>query len=156
LTEQPSGAGEALKLEVRRLIRAPRERVFAAWTEPRHLIEWWGPTPSVTCPFAEVDLRVGGRYRIANRFPDGRLLWIAGEFEVIEPPIRLVFSWQLEAQGTCTERVTVDFEARGASTEVVVTHERIADAATRTGHEQGWMGCLDGLARYAESRAGAC
>jgi uncharacterized protein YndB with AHSA1/START domain len=152
LTAQSFGAGEAAKLVVRRTIRAPREKVFAAWTEARHLIAWWGPTPDVTCPSAEVDLRVGGRYRIANRFPDGRLLWIAGEFEVIEPPVRLVFSWQLESHATGTERVTVDFEARGASTEVIVTHERIADAATRAGHEQGWMGCLDGLARYAESR----
>lgn len=156
MTENSFGAGKAAKLVVRRIIRAPREKVFAAWTEARHLIAWWGPTPSVTCPSAEVELRVGGRYRIANRFPDGRLLWISGEFEVIEPPIRLVFSWQLESQVTGAERVTVDFEVRGAATEVIVTHERIADAAARAGHEHGWMGCLDGLARYAESRERAC
>lgn len=156
MTPQSFGAGEAAILVVRRTIRAPRDRVFAAWTEARHLIAWWGPNPAVTCPSAEIDLRVGGRYRIANCFPDGRLLWIVGEFEVVEPPSRLVFSWQLDPQAARAERVRVEFEAHGASTEVIVTHERIADAATRTGHEQGWMGCLDGLARYAESRERAC
>jgi uncharacterized protein YndB with AHSA1/START domain len=152
LTAESFDAGEAAILVVRRTIRAPRERVFAAWTEAEHLIAWWGPNAAVTCPSAEIDLRVGGRYRIANRFPDGRLLWIVGEFEVIDPPSRLVFSWQLGSDRA--ERVSVEFEAHGAATEVIVTHERIADAATRTGHEQGWVGCLDGLARYAESRAG--
>jgi uncharacterized protein YndB with AHSA1/START domain len=153
LTAQSFGAGEAAILVVRRTIRAPRERVFAAWTEARHLIAWWGPNTGVTCPSAEIDLRVGGRYRIANRFPDGRLLWIVGEFEVVEPPSRLVFSWQVGTQPARAERVRVEFEAHGAATEVLVTHERIADATTRAGHEQGWVGCLDGLARYSESRA---
>jgi uncharacterized protein YndB with AHSA1/START domain len=154
LTTPSAGAGEPAILVVRRTIRAPREKVFAAWTEARHLIAWWGPNAAVNCPSAEVDLRVGGRYRIANRFPDGRLLWIVGEFEVIEPPSRLVFSWKLGDEAARAERVSVEFESRGAATEVIVTHERIADAATRAGHEQGWRGCLDGLARYAESRAG--
>ena len=156
MNPQSFGAGEAAILVVRRTIRAPREEVFAAWTEPRHLIEWWGPTPAVTCPSAEIELRVGGRYRIANRFPDGRLLWIVGEFEVVQPPSLLVFSWQLESLVVRIERVTVAFEARGTATEVIVTHERIADAATRVGHEQGWEGCLEGLARYAESTGRAC
>jgi uncharacterized protein YndB with AHSA1/START domain len=154
LTSQSFGPGEAAILVVRRTIRAPRERVFAAWTEARHLIAWWGPNAAVSCPSAEIDLRVGGRYRIANRFPDGRLLWIVGEFEVVEPPSRLVFSWQLGTQAARAERVSVEFEPHGAGTEVIVTHERITDAATRAGHEQGWVGCLDGLARYSESRAG--
>jgi uncharacterized protein YndB with AHSA1/START domain len=158
----PSGGARAI-LVVRRLIHAPPEAVFAAWTSPRHLIEWWGPTESVRCPAAEVDLSVGGRYRIANRFPDGRVVWISGVFELIEPPRKLVFTWQLEPpeqdpqhaagaeRALATERVTVEFEPRGVSTEVIVTHERIPDEAARTGHEQGWLGCLDGLARYAES-----
>jgi uncharacterized protein YndB with AHSA1/START domain len=154
LTSQSVDAGEATILVVRRTIRAPRERVFAAWTEARQVIAWWGPSAAVSCASAEIDLRVGGRYRIANRFPDGRLLWIVGEFEVVEPPSRLVFSWRVGTQAAGVERVSVEFEAQGAATEVIVTHERIADATTRAGHEQGWGGCLDGLARYSESRVG--
>jgi uncharacterized protein YndB with AHSA1/START domain len=139
--------GPAARLEVRRTLKASPERLFAAWTDPRELRRWWGPR-GATCPVAEVDLRAGGRYRIANRFADGRTVWIVGEFEVVAPPHRLVYSWRLEPGPQRSERVTVTFEPRGEATEVVVVHERIPDAHTRDQHEQGWAGCLDGLARY--------
>ena len=134
-------------LTVRRLIRAPAQRLFEAWTEPAQLMRWWGPQ-GVICDVAEVDLRIGGRYRIANRFADGHVLWIAGIFEAIEPPNRLVYSWFVDAQQGEGERVTVRFEPRDGGTEVIVQHERIADEATRRTHEFGWLGCLDGLERY--------
>jgi uncharacterized protein YndB with AHSA1/START domain len=59
---------------------ASAERIFDAWTQPEHLRAWWGPRP-VTCSGAEVDLRVGGRYRIANALPDGNTVIIEGEFQ---------------------------------------------------------------------------
>jgi uncharacterized protein YndB with AHSA1/START domain len=137
----------AATLVVRRRIKATPEKLFAAWTQPALLVRWWGPQ-GVACPAAEIDLQVGGSYRIANQFPDGRLIWIAGVFEVIRPPHRLTYTWKLESQMGPMERVTVDFEAHGAVTEVVVTHERIPDEAARTSHERGWVGCLDSLVRY--------
>jgi glutathione S-transferase len=133
-----------LTLVVRRTLRAPAERVFAAWTTPELLMKWWGPA-DVTCTAAEVDLRAGGAYRIANRFPDGRVFWISGEFEVVEPPHRLVYTWRF-ADSKATERVTVRFDAVPGGTEVVVTHERIGADSAREHHEAGWQGCLDGLA----------
>jgi uncharacterized protein YndB with AHSA1/START domain len=144
-----------LTLIVRRTIHATPERLFAAWTEPAQLRRWWGPA-QVECPVAEVDLRVGGRYRLANKFADGSVWWIAGTFEAVTPPRLLIYSWELSAgeiaaggspppaQGV--ERVTVRFEPNGAATEIVVTHERIADEPARVSHEQGWLGCLAGLA----------
>ncbi len=142
-----------MNLETRRTIRAAPEQLFEAWTQPAHLRNWWGPA-GVECTEAHVDLRVGGTYRIANRFPDGRVVWIAGTFEAIEPPHRLVYSWSLESQASAAERVTVRFEPRGEEhTEVVVLHERIASDDARRGHEQGWTGCLDGLEAYARDGA---
>lgn len=141
-------------LVVRRMIRATPEVLFAAWTQPSQLIKWWGPA-GVDCVDAQVDLRVGGAYRIANRFPDGRVVWISGEFELIQPPHSLVYTWQLEPNANSPERVTVRFEARGDATEVVIQHERIADPEARRGHELGWIGCLDGLAEYAQDRTTA-
>jgi len=138
----------AATLVVRRRIHATPEKLFAAWTEPQHLVRWWGPE-GVACPAADIDLRVGGAYRVANRFPDGSLVWIAGVFELIDPPHRLIYTWKLESQQGPAERVTVCFERHATLTEVIVTHERIANEAARTGHERGWAGCLDGLARYA-------
>jgi uncharacterized protein YndB with AHSA1/START domain len=151
MTNSMLGAGDdryTATLVARRLIRAAPERLFAAWTEPKQLIQWWGPE-GVVCTDAEVDLRVGGAYRIANRLPDGSILWIAGIFEIVDPPRRLRFSWRLESQQTDSETVIVGFEPRGTSTEVTVTHERIASAAARESHERGWIGCLAGLDRYA-------
>jgi uncharacterized protein YndB with AHSA1/START domain len=150
MTETSREPGAAPPLIVRRVIDAPAERLFAFWTEPRHLRAWWGPA-GVTCSSADVDLRVGGRYRIANEFPDGRVLWIAGEFERVDPPRELVYSWRIEPELDVHERVTVQFEPRGRATEVTITHERIPDARTREGHEQGWVGCLDGLVEYVAS-----
>ena len=64
-------------LVVRKTIRAKPERLFAAWTIPAELKLWWGPQ-GVKCIEAEIDLRRGGRYRIANQLPDGKFLWITG------------------------------------------------------------------------------
>src|SRR4051812_19918885 len=86
---------EEVALVVRRVIRAPVTRVFEAWTRPEQVRLWWGPQ-GVSCPTAEVDLRPGGSYRIANLLPDGRTVWIVGRFERIEPPHELVYSWRIE------------------------------------------------------------
>ena len=152
----PDATASTVTLVVRRAIRATPERLFDAWTVPGQLKKWWGPA-SVTCIDATVDLRVGGRYRIANQFPDGKVVWIAGEFEAIERPKRLVYTWRLGPTDGPPERLTVTFEARGQGTEIVVTHERIPNSAMRDMHEQGWFGCLDGLAEFVstDARGGA-
>jgi uncharacterized protein YndB with AHSA1/START domain len=142
----------SVSLVVRRSMRAPVARVFEAWTQPEHLLRWWGPRP-VTCAEAQVDLRVGGAYRIGNLLPDGSVLFIFGEFELVEPPRRLVYTWFLERAGASASeasRVTVRFEPQGQGTEVIIVHERIESQALRTDHEQGWNGCLDSLAAFLD------
>lgn len=134
-------------LMIRRRIRASPERLFKAWTDPAQLTQWWGPL-GVTCLGAEIDLVVHGRYRIGNQLPDGSVLWIAGEFERIEPPHLLVYTWNLDHLALSGERVTVRFEAAGDTTDVVVLHEHIASAGARITHEIGWQGCLDGLEQF--------
>ncbi|HEY1690810.1 MAG TPA: SRPBCC domain-containing protein [Polyangiaceae bacterium] len=141
-----SGRG-AVTLVVRRTIRANPERLFQAWTDPEELVAWWGPRP-VTCSRAEVDLRVGGHYRIDNLLPDGGKIAIVGEFRVVDAPRRLVYTWSMGADERSL--VTVRFEPRGAdATEVIVVHEEIPSEGVRDSHEQGWNGCLDGLERHA-------
>ena len=132
-----------ITLEVRKTIRATPQQLFDAWTQPSILRRWWGPK-GMTCIAAQIDLRIGGGYRIANRFEDGRVIWIAGEFEQIDPPSLLVYTWRVDTQ-TTPERVTVRFERRGGATDVIVRHERIAEEAAREQHERGWHDCLDGL-----------
>lgn len=134
-------------LVIRKTIAASSEHLFRAWTDPDQLVDWWGPE-GVTCDGAEVDLRVGGRYRISNRLPDGRVVWISGEYEVIEPPNKLVYSWRLGEGDGPRERVTVRFEPKGMATEVTIVHERIPDPKTQSQHELGWIGCLKTLDSY--------
>lgn len=136
---------EGIVLVVRRTIWASAERIFDAWTKPEHLRVWWGPRP-VTCSDASVDLRVGGRYVIANALPDGTTVVIEGVFRDIRRPRMLVYTWRMGTQGTEEESlVTVRFEDRGDATDVVVMHENVPSLAARESHEKGWEGCLDGL-----------
>jgi uncharacterized protein YndB with AHSA1/START domain len=73
---------------------------------------------------------------------------IEGEFQVVEPPTRLVYTWRMGDEGELS-RVTVRFEARDGGTEVIVTHEQLPRDDVVASHGAGWSGCLDGLARYA-------
>jgi uncharacterized protein YndB with AHSA1/START domain len=136
----------ASTLTVKRVIRASPEALFDAWITPHMLRRWWGPE-GVHCSEAEVDARPGGRYRIANAFSDGRIVWISGEFETVQRPDLLVFSWSLEGDRHPRERVSVSFNALPGTdgTEVSVFHERVPSRLVRDEHEAGWQGCLDGL-----------
>jgi uncharacterized protein YndB with AHSA1/START domain len=134
---------EQITLKVCRMIRASPDRLFEAWTTVDQLRKWWGPA-HVECSDAAIDLRVGGRYHLDNRLPDGNVIRIEGEFERVEPPSELVYSWRLSGTPS-VERVTVRFEPCSEGTRVSITHERIASVAARDEHEQGWLGCLDGL-----------
>jgi uncharacterized protein YndB with AHSA1/START domain len=136
-----------IALVARRTIRASVQRVFDAWTRPEQLCAWWGPRP-VTCSDAEVDLRVGGRFRILNALPDGGTVTIDGEFRVVERPRKLVYTWRMDDGTRESSLVTVTFERRGESTEVVVVHEDIPTEPVRESHENGWRGCLEGLERH--------
>jgi uncharacterized protein YndB with AHSA1/START domain len=142
--------GSLLDLVARRTIRASAERLFAAWTEPEHFLDWWGPA-SVDCVWFEIDLQVGGGYQIGNEHPDGSITWISGEFEEIERPHRFVFTWRLRGSEGPPERVIVRFDLRDDETEVIVIHQRITSAAARDSHELGWHGCLYGLNTYLTS-----
>jgi uncharacterized protein YndB with AHSA1/START domain len=136
---------KGIALVVRRTIRATPDRIFAAWTEPKHLCAWWGPRP-VRCSGAEVDLRVGGRYRIDNLLPDGKTLTIEGEFREIERPSKLVYTWRMGKEESSL--VTVRFEPSGDATEVTIVHDQVPSEQIRESHAKGWNGCLESLDMY--------
>lgn len=133
------------ELTLSRIIRAPREKVFAAWTEPEKLKRWWGPGP-VSCPEAHIDLREGGAYRLANLHTDGSVTWISGRFERVRPPEELVYTWSVSILSGSPTLVRVKFLPHTEGTELVLTHERFAVEAVRDMHLEGWNGCLDKLA----------
>jgi uncharacterized protein YndB with AHSA1/START domain len=132
-------------LEVRRTIAAPRERVFNAWTRAEELRRWFAPGP-LTTAVADVDLRVGGRYRVTMRGADGVEHTVTGVYQVIDPPQRLVYTWRWEGKPSAGEStVTVEFRDRGDSTEIVLRHEGLPNEKEIAEHSHGWNGCLEKL-----------
>ena len=131
-------------LSLSRIIRAPREKVFAAWTEPELLRQWWGPQ-RVSCPEAHVDLREGGTYRLANLEVDGSITWISGRFERVRPPEELAYTWEVSILPGEATLVRVMFLAHPNGTELRLTHERFAVEAVRDMHVEGWGECIDKL-----------
>jgi len=131
-------------LRITRTFPAPRERVFAAFTETELLKQWWGPA-GFTLPSASVDLRPGGRYRFGMKPPEGDVMYLVGTFREVKRPERLVYTWAWEQQPAMETVVTIEFNEAEGDTEVVVTQERFPDEGTRQQHGFGWEGGLDRL-----------
>ena len=79
-------------IEVRRTIRAPRKRVFEAWTKKDEIVRWHAPGP-LTVSLAEIDLRPGGAFRIHMRDPEGKNFCVSGVYHEVDPPRKVVYSW---------------------------------------------------------------
>jgi uncharacterized protein YndB with AHSA1/START domain len=136
-------AGDTVRIT--RIIDAPREDVFRAWTEPDQIRQWWGPG-EFTCPEAEVDLRPGGGYRLAMQPTAGDPFIVAGTYLEVEPPARLLYTWRWEtgpAADGSESRVSVEFRARGDQTELVLTHTDFPASHGPAPYEMGWEGGLD-------------
>jgi uncharacterized protein YndB with AHSA1/START domain len=135
-TQQPD------RLTMRRVIPAARQRVFDAWTNPEALKQWSAPG-DLTNPLVEVDLTVGGRYRITMLAPDGRQHQVTGVYRLVDPPRRLAYTWFWETNPSLGEMlVEVEFIERGAKTEVVLQQSLLPSPEAIANHERGWAGCL--------------
>jgi uncharacterized protein YndB with AHSA1/START domain len=137
-------------LSLERSFDAPREAVFAAWTDPEVLRRWWAAGPDWDTPEAEVDLRIGGGYRLAMRDPgSGDVHVVVGEYTEVVPPERLAYTWTWEhdSPGSAGSIVTVLFRDDGDRTTVLLTHTGFTEAAAVDRHEHGWGAVLDSLER---------
>jgi len=137
------------QLVVRRLIPIDRERVFDAWLDPARLARFMCPTTAKRAT-ADVDPRVGGRFRIVMFHPevDANGVVHTGEYLLIDRPSRLAFTWESQFTEGITTVVTIDFIERGTSTEVVLTHDRLPPQALEA-HRRGWTDILGLLGESA-------
>ena len=130
------------------------EKVWRAWTDAEAVKRWWGPGPGEPVSLAELDVRVGGRFRIVFGGPDGKMHECAGVYKEVVPNRKLVFTWCWP--NTTPERVsvvTIVFEAVGKGTELVFKHEQLFDEKARDDHKRGWSGSLDKLADFFKGAA---
>ncbi len=143
-------------IRVSRTIRASREELFRAWTDPAALTHWWRMEgDGWTFAEATLDVRVGGRYRLGMTDPTGKTHTAVGVYRELARPDRLAFTWDWEdtASRVGETLVTVEFrDAGGGQTEVVLTHESFVDEARAGSHEQGWTQLLRLLERGVQTQ----
>ena len=148
-------AAEGPSLLLVRRFRAPPALVYAAWTRPEMLAQWWGPHHT-RVERAELDVRVGGRFRVVLFETDnGERHEVSGTYTEIEPQRRLVFSWAWASTPERVSRVTVTFRPVSDGTEVTLVHDRFADADTATRHRRGWTESLERLTAHFAAGGGA-
>lgn len=136
-------------LTLKRRLKAPAEKVFAAWTEPEKIVRWFGPADAVGDSVrADMDVRVGGRYRMRFKTGDGESHEVAGEYKEVVRNERLVFSWAWHTTPERESLVTITLKPDGDATMLTLHHERFFDEKARDGHERGWTGTLEKLDRY--------
>lgn len=139
---------------VTRTFAAPRELVWAAWTDPAHLRHWYG-AKGWTLPGCEIDLRVGGAYRFVHAGPDAARLVSSGVYTEVSAPERLVCTEAYE--GTAGESVnTMTFATVDGGTKVTIEVEydsaAARDAMLDTRMEAGMSESFDRLAGHLDSR----
>src|SRR5277367_2053327 len=155
--EKPDDATLILK----RVLNTTPERAFQAWTTPEAIQQWMRPEPGMEVPTASMDLRVGGKFRIQMKMPDGEFFTAAGVFQEVNPPERLVYTWDWEKDGSGAEfgevegkpsLITVEFLKRGKRTEFVLTHTRFATVESRDSHAQGWSKITESFASFVDKK----
>ena len=146
-------------LVVKRMLKATPELAFEAWTSAEQIQQWMRPEPEMVIPFASMDLRVGGKFRIQMKTPDGEFFTAVGVFKEVKAPTRLVYTWDWEKDGSGeefgevegkTSLVTVEFLKRGEQTEFVLTHDRFAAVESRDSHARGWDKIAESFAQFVE------
>jgi uncharacterized protein YndB with AHSA1/START domain/predicted enzyme related to lactoylglutathione lyase len=151
---------DVLHLEVARTIDAPRDLVFATWTDPKSFDEWWGPNGMRT-PECEMDLRPGGAFRTVMRDPQGTEYRNGGVFLEVAAPERLVFTdayepgWKPTPEPFMTAVMTFD-DVGGGKTRVTARalHRSYEDRVKheQMGFHQGWGESLDRFAACVARR----
>jgi serine/threonine protein kinase len=137
----------ASTIRLAKTVSAPVEKVFAAWTDPARMAEWFAPSEDFTTPIAEVDLRVGGAYRVGMKPKESDVVVVSGQYCRIESPHMLVFTWAWSHDATAPEtQVTLEFRPNGDATDLMLIHERFRDEESLKRHTEGWTGCLNRLA----------
>ena len=133
-------------ITVKRKIAAPAQTIFDAWLNPASLAEWMRPCSATNRRSdVKVDAREGGAFEIVMHVASGPVRH-TGIYQTIDAPRRLVFTWNSPYAGQNDSLVTVEFRPDGNATEVVITHERLPEAA-RAGHTSGWTEILEALAK---------
>lgn len=130
---------EKPSLNLQRIYPVAPEKVWRAWTDPEAIKRWWGPGGYDPVSLAELDVRVGGRFRIIFGGPDGKAHEVQGVYREVAPPRKLVFTWTWPNSTPERESlVTIVFRKTAQGTELDFTHAQLIDDTVRDNHRRGW------------------
>ena len=142
------------ELLITRTFEAPRRLVFKMWTEPEHLVRWWGPRGFATIS-SRMNVRPGGIWSRSMRAPDGRIIRKSGVYREIVAPERLVLTYVTDdAEGNSGPEtlVTVTFTDLGGKTRLTLHQVAFQSVAARDDHRRGWTGALERLAKHLSAK----
>jgi uncharacterized protein YndB with AHSA1/START domain/uncharacterized damage-inducible protein DinB len=147
---------QELTLRLERVIRARRERVYEALTEPSLLVRWSAPE-GLSIREGEQDVRPGGAWRVVMVEPNGTEHEAFGVYRAVEPPARLVYThaWRRREGSTPETEVTIDLTEEAGATRLVLTQVGFSSAGSRDGHVEGWTSTLERLERMLRSELAA-
>jgi uncharacterized protein YndB with AHSA1/START domain len=153
---------ETERMVITRIFDAPRELVWKAWTDPKYVMQWWGPK-GFTAPVCKMDFRVGGKFLWCMKGPDGEVVgWNAGEyFEIVEHE-KIVYSMYFaDAEGNKVDpaQYGMELEAMDDAHDVVIFEDfgdgqtqltligsEPMESARNSGQLEGWNEILDKVA----------
>ncbi len=133
-------------LTLKRRLNASPEKVYAAWTDPKQIVKWFGPDSGAVTR-AEVDAHTGGRFAIVFHTEDGEEHHVSGVYREVVPNEKLVFTWAWRSTPERESLVTILIKPDAGGSLLTLIHEQFFDEAARDRHAFGWTGSLDKLER---------
>jgi len=155
ITADAAALSAESELVITRIFDAPRRLVFKMWTEPEHLVRWWGPRGFTTIS-SRMDVRPGGTWSRSMRAPDGNVIRKHGVYREIVAPERLVLTYvtdDLAANPGPETLVTVTFADLHGKTRLTLHQAVFESVAAHEAHHGGWTGCLERFAEYLSANA---
>jgi uncharacterized protein YndB with AHSA1/START domain len=139
---------DATIAEVRHRLAAAPTRVFSAFAQASLVSRWLTPSPDVGLTVLQFDFHIGGAYRFAYHVPGGATMFVNGVYRVIDPPSKIVFSWNIEPpdeHAGVRSEVTITLAPAGSGTELLIRHAQLTQVGAAERHAEGWRGAIDQL-----------
>ena len=143
------------ELVITRIFDVPRRLLFKMWTEPEHLVRWWGPRSFGTIS-SRMEVHPGGAWTRSMQASDGSVIRKHGVYREIVVHERLVFTYVTddpEGNPGPETLVTVTFVDVGGKTRLTLHQAPFQVVATRDDHRRGWIGALERFAEYLLANA---
>ena len=138
-----------VQVDIRRHYPVAPQKVWDAWTDPETLIKWFGFSPNGSrSTTAEMEVHVGGRFRIGFASPDGEMNVVSGVYQEVVEQRRLVFTWAFQSTPERVSRISIDLAPAAGGTELHFVHDRFFDQQARDNHERGWTAMFDNFAKF--------